>query len=259
MKYTEVPSETFYKHVKKQVGFDLIDKIIDSYGYLAGGSCRAWFADEKISDYDFFFEDEVSYLKLEKEIFKENLFGMLKIREEYKELYKVAFESDNAISLINLKTESKIQLIKTRFSSLEDQIKVFDFSVCSAAYNLIDKSFIMHPLFFDDLKSKRIRILPTQDGLLYPLAEVERIARYSRKGYKIRGVDIVYVLLFIAERFKKIHTYQDFKAEINGMDISLIDGVFEETDLKLDGQFDGNELYDKIQEFLETKASEREE
>lgn len=261
MKYTEIPSESFYKHLNKNIGDSLMEKIEDSYGYLAGGACRAWFANEEISDYDFFFEDEEDYKVLEKELFTNSgeELELLKIKGKYKDQYELKFQSDNALSLVNKKTNAKIQLVKIRFSSLEDQIKVFDFSVCSAAYNIADKCFITHPQFFDDLKDKRLRVLPNEEGLLYPLAEIERIARYSRKGYYIKGVDIVTVILFIAQRLENIHTYEDFKTEINGMVIQLIDGVFEESSLKLEDDFNPSDLFESIQTYIEKKNVEREE
>lgn len=257
MNLTKIPSKSFYYKAKDEIGYNLFELISAHGGYIAGGAIRAWFADEKIEDYDIFFDSQGDLYQFLIELFdtEEEFLSSKSLGEGYSEHYKVVFNSVNAISIVNIKTDVEIQFIKAlgRQLSIEKQIKSFDFSVCSAGYDIGKNEFVVHPLFFDDLKDKRIRVMQNESEMLYPLAEIERIARYSRKGYKIKGIDIVYVILFIAERMKKVKTYDDFKHEINGMDIVLIDGVLEEA--KIDGKedFDGMNLFGRIQEYLETQ------
>lgn len=273
MKPIIIPSQTYHKNIQEEIGYNLFDLISEHGGYLAGGAVRAHFADEEVSDYDIFFESERGLNQVLKKLLKEEgdeelLFSIdeelllsIVVEDEYSEHYSLKFCSSNAVSIIHKKNNIEIQLIKGdgRFKKVEEQIFSFDFSICSAGYDFEKSQFVLHPLFFDDLKSKRIRIVQDEKDMLYPLAEVERIARYSRKGYNIRGIDIVYVILFIAERMKKIKTYDDFRREINGMDIVLIDGVLEESEIKGDDKFDSMDLFSRIYEYVENKESDQDE
>lgn len=242
----KVPSENFYHKVAKAVGAKLLDKIVEKNGFIAGGSCRAWFANEEVKDYDFFFPTKSDYSKFENNVYTENENEFLEEVKSSLGNYEKVWISDNANTYKNSETDVVIQFIHNHYNPIEDQVKSFDFTVCAIAYDFKEKCFYAHPKFFDDLNDKRLRLIVNDESMLYPLAELERVAKYSRKGYHIREVDIVTLLLFIGKKFKEIKTYADFKREINGMDINLIDGIFEQTELKLEGEFQPEELFGEI-------------
>lgn len=252
----KIPSETFYHKVAKAVGKELLERITLNNGFVGGGSCRAWFANEEVKDYDFFFPTKDDYNQFEDITYTENDkdFAEL-IKSEYGNYEKV-WISDNANTYKNEENEVIIQFIHNHYNVIEEQIKSFDFTVCAIAYDFKEKCFYAHPKFFDDLNDKRLRLIVNDASMLYPLAELERVAKYSRKGYYIREVDIVMLLLFIGKKFKEIVTYDDFKREINGMDINLIDGIFESTNLKLEGEFNPDALFEEIISFVDNKQEE---
>lgn len=246
----KVPSENFYHKVSKAVGEKLLKEIIHHNGFIAGGACRAWFANEEVNDYDFFFPTKSDYIKFEENAYTENENDFLEEIDNTLGDYEKVWISDNANTYKNIETDAIIQFIHNHYNPIEEQVKSFDFTVCAIAYDFNEKCFYAHPKFFDDLNDKRLRLIVNDESMLYPLAELERVAKYSRKGYYIREVDIVTLLLFIGKKFKEIKTYDDFRREINGMDIALIDGIFEETDLKLDGEFSPDELFGEIKRFV---------
>lgn len=246
----KVPSENFYHKVSKAVGSKLLNKIIKNNGFIAGGACRAWFANEDIKDYDFFFSTKSDYSKFENDTYTENENEFLEDVNISLGDYEKVWISGNANTYKNTETDAIVQFIHNHYNPIEEQVKSFDFTVCAIAYDLNEKCFYTHPKFFDDLNDKRLRLIVNDASMLYPLAELERVAKYSRKGYKIREVDIVTLLLFIGKKFKDIVTYADFKREINGMDIQLIDGIFEQTELKLDGEFSPDDLFGEIKNFV---------
>lgn len=250
-KLIKIPSENFYYKVEKAVGKELLEQIKNKDGFIAGGSCRAWFANEEVTDYDFFFPTQMKYEEFELDTYTEN-------EKEFSELIKSEFGdyekvwiSDNANTYRNEETGVIIQFIHNHYNPIVEQAKSFDFTVCAIAYDFNEKCFYTHPKFFDDLNNKRLRLIVNDASMLYPLAELERVAKYSRKGYYIREVDIVMLLLFIGKKFKEIKTYDDFKREINGMDINLIDGIFESTSLKLEGEFNPEALFEEIISFVD--------
>lgn len=251
MELTKIPSENFYYKVQNAVGKELLDALITHNGFIAGGACRAWFENEEVKDYDFFFSSIKDYEEFKNATMSENDRDFLEdISTKFKDSYEKVWISDNANTYKNIDTDSIIQFIHNHYNPIEKQIHSFDFTVCAVGYDLKEKAFYTHPKFFDDLNSKRLRLVVNEESMLYPLAELERVAKYSRKGYKIKPVDIVALLLFIGKKFKEIKTYADFKREINGMDIALIDGIFEETALKLEDEFSGDDLFKEIKKFV---------
>lgn len=141
----------------------ILDKL-PSICWVAGGSCRDYFSlGYAKSDIDIYFPNS-SELEKAKKWFLDNK-GEIK------------FENNRLIVFHYEKY--KFELIKIYFSSPEETIEQFDFTVCCCA---VDKVKIYyHDTFFIDLAKKRLVI----NKLLFPLSTLQRLQKYIIKGYLI--------------------------------------------------------------------------
>jgi hypothetical protein len=143
-----------------------LPKFLNEFGgiYLAGGAIRSVLSNEKINDYDFFFQS------------KELKEQFLKFLEGEKAEITFRCPENRFVSLkIN---DQKVQLISNEY--YKDQaavIKYFDFNVsrfCLEGNTLLTYSFAM-----EDLINKEL----TLNTLTYPSATIKRIAKYIGYGY----------------------------------------------------------------------------
>lgn len=134
--------------------------------WVAGGSVRDYFSGGMIQDdFDIFFPDRESFEKA------------LDILKKTKGI-KSGFQSP---AIANFQDGwHKLQLVSSHFfSSPEDTIARFDFTVCCAA--ITTKDVFVNETFFEDLASRSLVI----NALPYPLSTMERMQKYIRKGYHI--------------------------------------------------------------------------
>lgn len=115
---------------------------------------------KKINDYDIFSNDS------------ENIISILKA-----EKVVCTFETEYFTNFY-LDNNTKIQIIK-RYSpkTFKEIFDVFDFTIVCGAYDGI--KFECHERFFQDIATKRLVI----NTLRFPLKTLERICKYSRRGY----------------------------------------------------------------------------
>jgi len=154
--------------------FDLIknDKSIymenkNAYCWIAGGALRSYFSKGYVdSDIDVFF-----VYKLQFEIVRDILIKNNDVKTGY---------SDENISNFYYKGK-KIQLIsRFYYNNMQDCINSFDFTVTCCAID-IDGKIIHHPRFFQDLAMRKLVI----NKLPFPIATLERLQKYIKKGYSI--------------------------------------------------------------------------
>lgn len=145
---------------------DVLDIIKDGV-VLAGGALRYLVdPDDTPQDYDLFFTD-VSKIEKTKKYFVHN--GYTKV-----------FECPEG-KLVTFKYgDTKVQLINKReYLDCNDIISSFDITACCAAYD--GKEFYKHERFVFDNLNKLINI----NSIEYPMATMKRIAKYSRKGFRL--------------------------------------------------------------------------
>lgn len=133
--------------------------------WLAGGAIRCLFSGETIQDYDLFFKNE--------QVLKQTIekLDILKAKLVFKcpkgELYTYRIN------------DMKIQLITKRFyESAKELIDTFDFTICQFSFDTetveIGDNSIHH------LIKKELHV----NKLEYPVATMNRLVKYSKKGYK---------------------------------------------------------------------------
>ena len=132
--------------------------------WVAGGVLRDYFAGSRISsDYDLFFPDQDNYDKT-----------MAYFTERGAE---IIWDSHNGAKL---KHDGKtFDLIKKFFSSPQDTINQFDFTVCMFAVDY-DRVYYGETAFMD-LAKKQLMI----NKITYPASTISRAFRYYTKGFRM--------------------------------------------------------------------------
>lgn len=171
--------------------------------WIAGGAVRDYFMGIRQfkTDIDLFFPDETEFLKAD-------IFFI----EKGKELR----ETRNSKSF--LYKSNRYDLVKKFFSSPDETIKAFDFTVCCAAVDR--KRLYLHDSFFIDLSSRKLVI----NTLPYPLSTLQRMQKYIRKGFSICNGGILEIANAIREldqeemEAKHIESYPDGTKRFVGID-----------------------------------------
>lgn len=147
--------------------------------WIAGGAVRDYYSLGYItSDIDIYFPNQDEFNKAFYQ------FDYLKARLIY----------ENEKIAIWLYNNKKFELIKIYFSTPEETINAFDFTVCCCAVSFNNVYF--HETFFIDLSKRRLVI----NKLPYPISTLQRLQKYIKKGYTICNGGI----LEIAKAINKI-------------------------------------------------------
>jgi hypothetical protein len=167
---------------------------------IAGGAVRAVFAGEHISDYDVYFK---------------NVNGINQVRTWLDNNEFVQFAvTPNAESYS--KNSVKIQLITMPSLACEnstDIIKQFDYSVCMGAFDVESDTFVLDPLFLEDVSRRELRFNITSK---YPISSLFRLRKYLKKGYSISGIEMV--KLGCAINNLQMKSYRDLRDQLQGID-----------------------------------------
>lgn len=229
--------QKLFKKVHDALGKELSDFVSEHNVTIAGGAIRSIVCNQKISDFDFYFNSEESIRKFG-EKFKDNL----------------SFSSDNADSyLIGGK---KIQVIKKEgFVGLnsEELVSKFDFTVCMAA--LYRDGLYSHPDFYKDNCARSLVFT----GSDFPISSLVRANKYiAKKGYSISPENLVKIAM-ACHSLEILSAAQLFN-QLIGIDIVYLqEKVAEITDENI-GIKEGDNYHDKkhkmakfISEFMANK------
>jgi len=135
--------------------------------WIAGGAITSAITGEKINDFDLFSPTpEKLRDRLKKSI------GYTTFEHDFFTNFRIA--------------NQKVQVI-TRYSpeSQEAIFNTFDFTINCGAYDGL--TFAYHDRFWQDIATKRLVV----NELFFPLKTMERVAKYSRRGYKVCPVGLL--------------------------------------------------------------------
>lgn len=139
-----------------------VDYEIPEYCWIAGGAIRRWFNNEKKSDIDVFAIKEESLMKF----------------AEVNKLGKPIYDKENIVAYMD--KDTPIQLIKRYFSTIEDCLNSFDYTICQFAYDGTT-IFATEEAIVSTLR-KHIGVAKIQTG--YEIDSLRRLLKYYDKGYK---------------------------------------------------------------------------
>lgn len=153
-------------------------------GFIAGGCFKNIFNRETLKDIDIFFRNEEDFLKADTYFSKSPI-------------YELVYVNRNAVSYLNTKTKTRIELIRNIFGSPKEVISQFDFTVVKIAFckylsnfsfeklavcGALSSDIIYSDQFFQDLVMKKLKI---DDEIINPITTFERTLRYIKYGYTL--------------------------------------------------------------------------
>lgn len=157
---------------------NIFDKI-DFDCWVAGGCIRSFLTGENFSDVDLFFKNEEEFSKALNYFTGKN--------------HKLILDNINCKKIYLIDETFTVDLVKRFYSSPEDCIKEFDFTVCCCA---IDKErFYEHERFEKDLNDRKLVI----NTLPYPLSTLRRLQKYIKKGFSICNGGLLDIAKAISE------------------------------------------------------------
>lgn len=143
-------------------------------GFIAGGCFKNLLSNQTIKDIDVYFETESQFNQAVHKCDEKVNSGELRI----------SYENERVKAYVDIRTDIRIELIRTLFGSPKEIISKFDFTITK--FTLFKENdelkIIHHNDFFEHLNMKRLVI---DDLLLFPVSTFERTYKYRDYGYKL--------------------------------------------------------------------------
>ena len=192
-----------------------------SHVFLCGGVFVSIASSQKVRDLDFFFADQNTLDAMKK-----------KVMDGEDESKMNIFETDNCFGF---KMERmKIQFVKKMFfpDGIVQCIDIFDFRACMwgmTGDQILDptQGLYSHPNAIFDIAKKELFIMPNHR---HPYNVTFRIVKYIKRGWSIKGLSFIRLILQQLIRSKSIKTLGDVKEEIIGIDTLVLAEFFNDTD-----------------------------
>lgn len=189
---------------------DIKKVLIDNRGIFAGS---AMIPNHSINDIDVFFYGCIDY---------KNAVDVLK------QVYKY-FETPNCVTIEA--NGVKIQLCKYIYPTMARLVESFDFAHVQIAYDI----FTQDVTYTEQAKEAFISRTTTFTGSEYPLSSLIRLNKYYERGYITgRGLIGEVLLIFKAILERGFEDYDDFKDQLNAIDLNFFDTEGGKNDLAYD-------------------------
>lgn len=184
--------------------------LVANHGIFAGS---AMIPKHEINDIDVFFYNSRDYGKAV---------------DALKQVYKY-FETPNCVTI---NTNSvKVQLCKYNYPTMKQLVESFDFAHVQIAYDI----FSQDVTYTEQAKEAFISRTTTFTGSEYPLSSLIRISKYYERG-RITGRGLIgeVLLIFKAILERGFEDYEDFKDQLNAVDLNFFDTEGGKNDLAYD-------------------------
>lgn len=201
-----MPIKTF-ESILKERGEDLFGMLPDNIKEVLVAN-KAIFAGSAmiprhyINDIDVFFYNSRDYMN-----------AVDIITQTYK-----AFETTNCVTIEA--NGVKIQLCKYNYPTMAQLVESFDFAHVQIAYDI----FTQGVTYTEQAKEAYISRTTTFTGSEYPLSSLIRLNKYYERGYiQGRGLIGEVLLIFKAIVERGFKDYEDFKDQLNAIDLNFFD------------------------------------
>lgn len=144
-----------------------------------------------------------------------------------RQIYK-SFKTVNCVTIISV---VKVQLCKYNYPTMKQLIESFDFAHVQIAYDV----FSQDVAYTEQAKDAFISHTTTFTGSEYPLSSLIRISKYYERGLiPGRGLIGEVLLIFYAILERGFEDYEDFKDQLNAVDLNFFDTEGGDNDLAYD-------------------------
>lgn len=186
---------------------DIKEVLVKNKAIFAGS---AMIPNHPINDIDIFFYSSKDY---------NNAVDTLKQTYKY-------FETLNCVTI--KANYIKVQLCKYNYPTMKQLVKSFDFAHVQIAYDV----FSQDVTYTEQAKETFISHTTTFTGSAYPLSSLIRLNKYYERGrIKDRGLIGEVLLIFKAILERGFVDYEDFKDQLNAVDLNFFDTEGGENDL----------------------------
>ncbi|MFC6414241.1 hypothetical protein [Massilia varians] len=153
------------------------ENFLPAGAFIAGGALTSAFTNTEIKDVDLYFKTKAAFIEAIEQAYDEGLWCLA--------------ATDRAVTFAN--GESIVQLMHFDYFPTADAVfDAFDFTVCMAAYDIDEKTFVFHD---DFLKHAAQRFLRFHSGTRYPFGSLLRVLKYQQRGYTIGKGDLLRIAL----------------------------------------------------------------
>ena len=186
---------------------DIKKVLIDNKAIFAGS---AMIPKHEINDIDVFFYNSRDYGKTV---------------DALKQIYKY-FETTNCVTINT--NYVKVQLCKYNYPTMAQLVESFDFAHVQVAYDV----FSQEVTYTEQAKEAFISRTTTVTGSEYPLSSLIRLNKYYERG-RITGRGLIgeVLLIFKAILERGFKDYEDFKDQLNAVDLNFFDAEGGKNDL----------------------------
>lgn len=137
-----------------------------------------------------------------------------------------AFETTNCVTINT--DYIKIQLCKYNYPTMKQLVESFDFAHVQIAYDI----YTQEVTYTEQAKEAFISRTTTFTGSEYPLSSLIRLNKYYERGYiSGRGLIGEVLLIFKAIVERGFKDYEDFKDQLNAIDLNFFDTEGSKNDL----------------------------
>lgn len=137
-----------------------------------------------------------------------------------------AFETTNCVTINT--DYIKIQLCKYNYPTMKQLVESFDFAHVQIAYDI----YTQEVTYTEQAKEAFISRTTTFTGSEYPLSSLIRLNKYYERGYiQGRGLIGEVLLIFKAIIERGFEDYEDFKDQLNAIDLNFFDTEGSKNDL----------------------------
>lgn len=179
---------------------DDVKKVLNDNNAILAGS--AMIPMHEVNDVDVFFYNSRDYC---------NAVAALKQGYKY-------FETNNCVTINT--SYRKVQLCKYIYPTMKQLIESFDFAHVQIAYDI----FTQDVAYTEQAKESFISRTTTFTGSEYPLSSLIRLNKYYERG-RIQGRGLIgeVLLIFKAILERGFKDYEDFKDQLNAVDLNFFD------------------------------------
>lgn len=129
------------------------------------------------------------------------------------------FRTVNCVT-ITTKDDVKVQLCKYNYPTMAQLVESFDFAHVQIAYDI----FSQEVAYTEQAKDAFTSHTTTFTGSEYPLSSLIRINKYYKRGFiEGRGLIGEVLLIFKAILERGFEDYEDFKDQLNAIDLNFFD------------------------------------
>ena len=216
-------------HINNLMG-PTVKTLVSSGAIIAGGAITSIFSGSKINDFDIFFRTQSD---LEK--------ALASVPHDDKTIV-----TDCATSFIA--DGHRVQLIRVLTGEPKAIIRLFDFTICQAAYD--GKQFFFGPDFMHHLAQRRLVFNIEAE---FPVCSLYRALKFVKRGYQLSGMEAVKLGLRIQSL--KIVTYADLRRQLMGIDTLFLKDLTDSLAGKAEKSYDLNEFLSMMEEWLNATAA----